>query len=153
MKRTLVFCLTVAALLIMAHHAPAPIVEESPKPAATAKPRPRPRPKVTPEAMPKPKPTPLSWAGTWQTKGLSMLSPDKVFGMQLSQTGDHVNGTYNFKGGVVDGTVRGNILSGTWTQTNSNGVFSFSWSSDGKSFSGTWTGTDGSTGPWTGQRQ
>jgi len=144
MKRNFALCLIIAVLLSAAHDAPAPIAEESPTPAATAKPRPK--PKLTPEAPPKkPKPTPLSWAGTWR-------SPEGT--LRLSQTGDHVSGTYDWNnGGVVDGTVSGNILSGTWTDNNHNsGVLRLSLTSDQKSFSGTRT-WNGRSGPWTGQRQ
>jgi hypothetical protein len=151
MKRTLVFYLTTVLLFSTAHRAPAPIQEvpESPTPEHSAKPRPRPKP--TPEATLKPKSTPLSWAGTWQTR-LRYLS-SAIDEMQLSQTGNHVSGTYNYKGGVVDGTSNGNILSGTWTQTSGDGVFHLSLSSDGKSFSGNWSASNGSSGTWTGTRK
>ena len=144
MKRSLVLCLTTALLLSTAHRLPAPIAEESPTPAATAKPRPRPNP--IPQATIKPKPTPLSWAGTWVSQ--------HQLPMRLSQTGDHVSGTYDWSGGgVMDGTVSGNILSGTWTQKNGQGSFRLSLSSDGNSFSGTWTAAFGISGPWTGTRK
>ena len=147
MKRNFALCLIVA-LLSTAHNAPAPITEESPTPAATAKPRPRPRPNPTPQATVIPKPTPLSWAGRWQIR-----LRGGIYEMQLSQTGDHVSGTYSRHGGVVDGTVSGNILSGTYTTTQYHGVFRLSLSSDGRSFSGSWDSSWGVHGPWTGQRQ
>lgn len=143
MKRNFPLGLIIAVLLSATHDAPAPIAEESPTPAATAKTRPR--PKLTPQPTLKPKPTPLSWSGTWR-------SPEGI--LRLSQTSDHVSGTYDWnRGGVVDGTVSGNILSGTWTDNNHNsGVFRLSLTSDQKSFSGSWT-WNGQSGPWTGQRQ
>src|ERR1700692_4547565 len=122
MKRSLAFCLTATLLLSTVHRAPAPIAEESPTPAATAKPRPKP----TPQATVKPKPKPPSWAGTWVSQHHLL--------MRLSQTGDHVSGTYDWSGGgVMDGTVSGNTLTGTWTQKDGQGSFRLSLSSDGNS--------------------
>src|SRR5215210_5767720 len=130
MKGRFLLYLTVALILGPTHRAPAPIVEESPTPAATAKPRPKSvaEPKPTPRPTVKPKPTPISYAGLWETNFNNEL--------RVSQTGDHVSGTYDSGRGVLDGTVNGNVLSGTWAWKNQRGIFRFSLSSDGKSFSG-----------------
>jgi hypothetical protein len=147
MKRTLVFCLTAAVLLSTPDRAPAPIAEESPIPTATTKPRSKfvAESKPTPRATVKPKPTPFSFVGTWETNYNNE--------MRVSQTGDHVSGTYDQGRGVIDGTISGNILSGSWTRKNDRGVFRLSLSSDGNSFSGTWSRSDGSGGPWIGTRK
>lgn len=147
MKRNLLLCLTVALLLGTAHRAPAPIVEESPEPTATAKPRPKSGagPKPTPRPTVTPKPAPISYAGIWETNFNNEL--------RLSQTGNHVTGNYDGTRGMLDGTVTGDILSGTFAWRNQTGVFRFSLSKDGKSFSGTFTGSNGQGGPWTGVRK
>lgn len=83
-----------------------------------------------------------NWSGPWKTD----------FGaMTLSQNGNRVTGTYEFKGGRIDGTISGNVLSGTWTQTNGSGRFEFTLSADGRSFSGRWGGGQTLTGgTWNG---
>lgn len=146
MKRSFLLCLTIALILSTTHRAPAPIVEESPKPAATkprpksiAEPKPKPRPAVKPE------PTPISYAGIWATNYNNEL--------QVSQTANHVTGSYDGGRGVLDGTVNGNILSGTWAWRNQRGIFRFTLSGDGKSFSGTFSSSSGKGGPWTGVRK
>jgi hypothetical protein len=142
LRRTFRFSIIATFLLITAQRLPAPIQEATPmaapKPKTVAKPKPTAQPTI------KPKPTPLSFAGTWDTT---------YYEMRLSQIGDHVSGTYDYRGGVIDGTVSGNILSGTWTQTNNRGVFRFSLSSDGNGFTGTWTDSNDSGGPWIGERK
>jgi hypothetical protein len=72
MKRTLVFCLTAALLLIAAHRLPAPISEESPTPAQeqSAKPKRTITKRQTPSPQPKNQATPQRnpfdglWTGT-----------------------------------------------------------------------------------------
>lgn len=91
--------------------------------------------------------------------------------LSLTQNGNTVTGTY-FMAPVlylVNGTVTGSTVSGTWVQPtdpvvpNDTGDFSFSMSADGSSFAGTWirtgpgTGSGGSEpqgqgGSWTGTR-
>ena len=133
-------------LLLAPPRAPAPIVEESPKPEATAKPRPKttapPKPAVRPTVTPKP--APLSFSGVWQTNFNNDL--------QVTQTGNHVIGLYDGGRGVLDGTLVGNTLTGTWAWKNQKGIFSFSLAPDGKSFTGTFSGS-GLGGPWTGVRK
>lgn len=145
MKRNFLLCLTMALMMGTAQRAPAPIVDESPKPSATAKPRPK--SVAAPKSTPRPtvKPEPISYAGLWETNFHNELV--------LSQTGNHVTGNYDGTRGVIDGTVTGSVLSGTFAWRNQTGVFRFSLSGDGKSFTGTFSGANGQGGPWTGVRK
>jgi hypothetical protein len=74
-----------------------------------------------------------SFTGTWQLS-------DAWGKMFLTQTGDKVTGTYEIKGGVIEGTVSGNTLAGTWHQTSnqSKGTIQLTMSDDGKSFGLKW---------------
>jgi hypothetical protein len=147
MKRNVALCLGVALVLVATHRAPAPIVEETPTPAATAKPRPRATtaPKSTPRPTVKPDPAPISYAGVWDTNFNNEL--------QMSQTGNHVIGTYDASRGVLDATVSGNVLVGTWTWKGQTGVCRFTLSRDGKNFIGTFNASNGRSGAWTGIRR
>jgi hypothetical protein len=85
-----------------------------------------------------------NWSGSWSSD----------FGrMSLQQSGSRVTGSYDFKGGRLEGTVAGNVLRGRWTQTNDSGSFEFEMSADGRSFSGRWGYGDSLTrGKWNGSR-
>ena len=84
--------------------------------------------------------------------------------MKLTQHGATVTGTYNFCTGSVQGTMSGQVLSGTWSQAQprpcgggaepTNGNFSFTMSANGKNFTGfyTWPGNPAQQ-PWTGKRK
>ncbi len=69
------------------------------------------------------------WAGVWDTDWNNMT---------LQVNGDHVFGIYDYMSGTIDGYVSGNVLTGTWTQSNGQGDISFTVSDDGTSFSGNW---------------
>jgi MscS family membrane protein len=73
--------------------------------------------------------------------------------LQVSQTGNHVTGLYDGSRGVLDGTINGNILVGTWEWKNHRGVFRFLLANDGNSFTGTFNRSDGFGGAWTGIRR
>jgi hypothetical protein len=77
--------------------------------------------------------TGLSWTVTWDTDWETGTAR-----MVLVQTGNQVTGRYDFREGVVIGTVSGNILSGTWTEYDDSGTFEFILAGDGQSFSGIW---------------
>ena len=70
----------------------------------------------------------LNVTGKWDTFEWGILT--------MSQTGTTVTGSYNYLEGTISGTLEGNKLTGTWTQTNGGGVFEFNFSSDGDSFTG-----------------
>jgi hypothetical protein len=74
--------------------------------------------------------------------------------LRLTRTGDQVRGTYTIdsdKDSTVSGTVRGNVLSGRWTEPSGKGTFRFTLASDGRSFKGSFA-PDGeaASGSWNG---
>ncbi len=86
-----------------------------------------------------------SWGGAWSSN----------FGrMSLQQSGGKVTGTYDYKGGRLEGAVAGNVLQGRWTQTNGSGRFELRLGADGASFSGRWgNGETLNGGFWNGRRE
>jgi hypothetical protein len=96
-----------------------------------------------------PPPAAASFAGQWNTNdGYQDVA------MTLRQDGNRVTGTYEHRGGVIEGTVTGNTLSLTWRQDDRSGTGSFTLSADGNRFDGTWTADAGDPreGTWIGQR-
>ena len=103
-----------------------------------------PRPQTAPSSSPAAAAVP-SWAGGWASN----------FGaMRLSQQGSRVTGSYDYKGGQIDGQISGNTLRGRWTQDNASGHFVFHLSGDGRRFDGSWGrgGADSDGGAWQGTR-
>ncbi len=89
-----------------------------------------------------------SWEGEWSTNWGDMV---------LTQTGSKVSGTYTHDQGKISGTVSGNTLTGTWSESPSYsppgdaGEVELVMSEDGKSFTGKWRyGSEGSWGSWDG---
>ncbi|MBR0599867.1 S-layer homology domain-containing protein [Sinanaerobacter chloroacetimidivorans] len=89
-----------------------------------------------------------SWAGEWETNWGNMT---------ITQTGSKVTGTYTYDEGRINGTVSGNVLTGTWSEAPSYappgdaGEVEFVMSEDGKSFTGKWRyGSEGDWGNWEG---
>ena len=86
------------------------------------------------------------WTGTWDSPEWGEMS--------LVQNGNKVTGQYEWQGGKITGTVSGNMLKGTWSESpsyeppNDAGDFEFTISADGKSFTGRWR--YGSSGDWKG---
>jgi hypothetical protein len=90
---------------------------------------------------------------------------DTDFGeLELKEDQKKVTGTYSYagNGGVdVKGTLKGDltdkILSFSWEQTQgeqkSGGNGSFTFSTDAKSYTGTWSDTKGGTGTWNGTKK
>ncbi len=74
--------------------------------------------------------------------------------MTLRHSGNNISGTYKYYNGKVTGTLRGLVLTGTWTQSNSSGDFIFTFSADGSSFTGKWRSKGGTTwsNGWNGNR-
>ena len=65
--------------------------------------------------------------------------------MTLTQSGSSVNGSYDWQGGQLSGTVSGTTLSGTWTEMpivppdpSDTGAFEFTMDASCQSFSGQW---------------
>ena len=61
-----------------------------------------------------------TWTGTWDTSWSGGGAR-----MHLTQNGNRVTGTFEYKGGTIDGTISGNRLTGRWTQTNGSGTIDF----------------------------
>ena len=86
------------------------------------------------------------WSGTWNSDwGM----------MQLMQSGNQVTATYTHDQGRIMGTVSGNILTGTWSESPSYqppddaGDLILTMAPDGNTFTGNWRyGTN--TGRWDG---
>jgi uncharacterized protein YceK len=86
------------------------------------------------------------WSGSW----------DSDWGtMEFIQSGDQVTGTYPHDNGRIKGTVSGNTLTGTWSESptynppKDAGDVLFTLAADGKSFTGKWRYGSGS-GKWDG---
>ena len=64
--------------------------------------------------------------------------------MTLQVSNNEVTGTYEYKGGQIQGTLSGNILNGTWYQpdTGYRGRFKLTFTSDFSSFTGLWSSND-----------
>jgi len=92
-----------------------------------------------------------SWTGEWDTNWGKMV---------LTQNAASVTGTYTHDSGRINGTISGNVLTGTWSESpsyaapNDAGDIEFTMSADGKSFTGKWRyGTSGSWGNWEGGKR
>ena len=78
--------------------------------------------------------------------------------LRLTRTGDQVRGSYSSEEGKdssVTGTVRGNLLTGRWTEPGRRGTFRFTLDPDGSSFTGSFTfdGDRNEAGEWGGHCQ
>jgi len=99
---------------------------------------------TTVPATPVPTATTASFSGTWNTTWSDEETehPDLMF---LEQTGSSVIGMYSESNGMINGTVGGSRLVGTWVDSYENetvsGVFEFVLSADGNSFTGKWADT------------
>lgn len=92
-----------------------------------------------------------SWQGEWDSNWGKMV---------LTQSGSNVTGTYTHDKGKISGTILGNVLAGTWSESpsyappNDAGDIEFTMSEDGKSFTGKWRyGSEGSWGNWEGGKR
>jgi len=105
-----------------------------------------------------------SWSGIWSTTWTSADHATPVPGDDItftqdgsSVTGTYVNPEYEFEGSIA-GTVEGNTLTGTWSESGlpgTSGTLVFVMSADEKSFTGTWERTNdpsGATYLWNGVR-
>lgn len=73
--------------------------------------------------------------------------------MTLQQSGNKVTGTYKYSNGVIEGTLNGKILTGTWTQSNGKGKLVFVFNNDFSAFSGKWGYNDAEpSSAWNGKK-
>ncbi len=76
----------------------------------------------------------------------------------LKQSKNTVTGTYSYENftGTISGTITKNKLTFTWKQkqwdVSVKGTGEFDFSEDGKSFTGTWTDSNGNSGYWNGNK-
>jgi hypothetical protein len=87
------------------------------------------------------------FTGSWQTN---------IVDLHLTQSGKTVTGTYDYKGGSLTGSVTGNRLDYSWTQTDGKtGTGYFIVSDNGSSIDGCYGyGEDNKNGGhWTGTRK
>jgi len=93
-------------------------------------------------------------AGDWTTH----WGGDEICMLQLQQNGASIGGRYTTTGappGTVNGTLDGNVLSGSWSdQAGGGGMMVLTFADDGSSFNGTWgSGTSTTSGgSWSGTR-
>lgn len=92
-----------------------------------------------------------SWAGEWDSNWGKMV---------ITQNGASVTGTYTHDSGRINGTISGNVFTGTWSESpsysapNDAGDMELTMSADGKSFTGKWRyGSEGSWGNWEGGKR
>lgn len=76
--------------------------------------------------------------------------------MRLTQTDDFLRGTYDWFEGTLDGRAEKRVVTGEWAQANDRGRFVFTFSTDCRSFTGSWnraSDPEGEwVGPWAGER-
>ncbi len=101
----------------------------------------------TPTPTATPIPTPLGggiWGSVWETScGTSNCGQ-----MNLIQTGSRVVGTYASGEGSIDGTITGNLVSGTWRRGTASGTFDFWMDAGNQRWHGNWNKTQA----WCGHR-
>ena len=130
-------------LNILLPNTPAPLREEAPA-----------RPQAKAPVPPKAKAVTLDVSGKW----INWRQGEKhVYTMRLVQTGRRVRGLHRLDPSyVIDGTLEGNVLKGTWSSPNEVGEFLFELSEDGRSFQGRWNTTSDLKSwklGWNGRRQ
>lgn len=86
------------------------------------------------------------WSGTWNSTWLEFGGNRTVAVLTLTQMGPEVSGSYNYTypdegifTGSLNATVQGNILTGTYAESDDDtGFFVFELSEDKTSFTGRW---------------
>ena len=75
------------------------------------------------------------------------------FQLKLTQSGKNVTGSYYGGTASLSGTLDGNVLVGTWKESDASGSLRFIFSDDRNTFEGSWS-IPGSTsmGGWSGER-
>lgn len=96
----------------------------------------------------------LNVNGTWSTQFAGAAATVTMY-----QSGPNVVGTYvntpPLLPGALAGVLRGNVLTGRWTDASSSGGFTMTFVPNGRSFVGTWGRSLASTsngGPWLGRK-
>ncbi|MBK7098240.1 MAG: hypothetical protein IPH58_07635 [Sphingobacteriales bacterium] len=86
------------------------------------------------------------------SKSLGTFKTD--FGeMKLTQDGNTVKGTYNYKDGRIEGILNDRTLTGMWYQSNGRGRIVFVFNNDFSSFAGKWSYNDSApSATWNGRK-
>jgi hypothetical protein len=99
----------------------------------------------------------FSTAGTWACAATGEgPNGDKTgkFTLVITESGSDITGSYYNGTASLKGQRSGNTITGTFTEPSGSGVFTFTFSGDGQSFTGTWGTKSGQTGgTWSGTRQ
>lgn len=94
-------------------------------------------------------PAAFSWAGTWNTTYSSAQYGEVAETLTMTQNGTAITGTYALGNGTIEATLADGILSGSWKDVDANGtyagLFEFTPSTDGKSFTGKWISANETT--------
>lgn len=106
----------------------------------------------------KPTSSGCNWTGTWDTYDASSIGGKYLDTLYFQQVGNQVTVTYkNYTYRKIIGTVSGNVLTGTWgdSQPYTQGIVEITISTDCNSITGRWRWptTIGWEGTWVGTRQ
>ena len=79
--------------------------------------------------------------GTWtmSLEGSGLVAHEDV-PLKIEVNGSHVLGKFGADKGRIDGELKGNVIEGSWEETDGNGNFKWVLSKDGKTFHGTFGG-------------
>ncbi len=87
-----------------------------------------------------------------KAKGTSGVFSSDFKDIVFYRDGDKVTGKYNHMDGRIEGTIKGHILTGRWTQSNGKGRFVFEFNDDFTAFTGKWSYNDAEpSGKWDGK--
>lgn len=91
----------------------------------------------------KPEVKKLDLSGKWDIT-LGYKNQSNSYTMNLSLSGDRLSGSYSFQGGSITGKLDGLTATGTWSNSSkrNSGGFVWTFSADGKSFTGSYTISD-----------
>ena len=95
----------------------------------------------------------LSLSAGAQSSDLSGVFSTSFNDMVFSRNGDRVTGTYEYRNGRIEGTLKGHTLTGRWTQDNAKGRLVFDFNEDFTAFTGKWSYNDDepTSGGWNGK--
>ena len=78
----------------------------------------------------------------WAAGDVSGVYATNFNEMTLTQSGKSVTGTYKHRGGRLEGTLDGDVLTGWWYQSNGKGRLRFEFKPDRSGFAGKWSYND-----------
>lgn len=84
----------------------------------------------------------LSLSAGAQSSGTTGVFTTDFNDMVFSWEGNKITGTYEYRGGRIEGTLSGHTLTGRWTQDNGKGRLVFEFNDDFTAFTGKWSYND-----------